>query len=73
MSKKRSQGSNEGLAGAQWHVSSYSGSGNNCVEHGRLPNGTHAVRDTKDREGGALMFTADAWSSFIEFAKTQDI
>jgi hypothetical protein len=46
-----------------WRKSSYSGSnGGNCVEVG---NGDGVlVRDTTDRDGGTLAFTADAWASF---------
>jgi hypothetical protein len=72
MSKRRSQTGTEALADAEWHVSSYSGSGNNCVEFGKLASRFQAVRDTKDREAGALIFTAHAWSFFVEFAKGQN-
>ncbi|MFI8459093.1 DUF397 domain-containing protein [Kitasatospora sp. NPDC085464] len=51
-----------------WHKSSYSGGQNgNCVEVGR-PIGTGRrikVRDTKDREGGTLSFSPEAWSAFL--------
>ncbi|MBI0319389.1 DUF397 domain-containing protein [Streptomyces javensis] len=46
--------------------SSYSGSANNCVEHGILPTGRQAVRDTKDRERGALLFEPSAWQAFVD-------
>jgi hypothetical protein len=47
-----------------WRKSSYSGNGGaNCVETGNAP-GIVLVRDTKDRDGGTLAFTADAWASF---------
>lgn len=58
------------LDGAHWHTSSYSGAANNCVEHAHLANGRHAVRDTKDRAGGTLLFDAPAWQDFITAIRT---
>lgn len=58
------------LNGALWHKSSYSGSDNDCVEHAHLANGRHAVRDTKDRTGGTLLFDAPAWQDFITAIRT---
>lgn len=53
----------------QWRKSSYSGNGGgDCVEVGSLT-GDIAVRDTKDRNGGTLAFTADAWSAFAASLK----
>ena len=52
-----------------WHVSSYSGQGNTCVEVARLPDGTRLVRDTKDREGAVLSFTAEEWHAFVTRVK----
>lgn len=47
-----------------WRKSSYSGSnGGNCVETAS-GNGLVLVRDTTDRDGGTLAFTADAWATF---------
>lgn len=52
------------LTGAVWHKSTRSGTGN-CVEvAGNLP-GIVAVRDTKDRDGGTLVFTHDEWRAFL--------
>ena len=53
-----------GIAGT-WRKSSYSGGDNNCVEVG-TPGAGIAVRDTKDRPGGALQFGASAWLVFTE-------
>ncbi|RKN05244.1 DUF397 domain-containing protein [Streptomyces radicis] len=53
-------------ADVAWHKSSYSGSDNGCVERGRLGSGQHAVRDTKDRTRGMLVFQPDNWQSFID-------
>lgn len=50
---------------AAWRKSTYSGNGGvDCVEAGHAP-GAVLVRDTKDRDGGALSFTPDAWGAFV--------
>lgn len=47
-----------------WVKSSYSGSqGGNCVEVAGAQ-GRVLVRDTKDREGKTLAFTAELWREF---------
>jgi hypothetical protein len=49
---------------SNWRKSSYSGSnGGECVEV--AADGPVSVRDTADRTGPVLTFTADAWRSFI--------
>ena len=49
---------------ASWRKSSYSGgSGGNCVEVANAAS-TVMVRDTRDRDGGTLAFTAGAWKAF---------
>ncbi|WP_371515211.1 DUF397 domain-containing protein [Kitasatospora sp. NBC_01300] len=50
---------------ATWHRSSYSTQGGNCVEVGANVVHTVPVRDSKDPHGPALVFSADAWSSFV--------
>ncbi|MGW2249862.1 DUF397 domain-containing protein [Kitasatospora sp. NPDC001660] len=47
-----------------WCKSSYSTQGGNCIEVGSLPN-VVPVRDSKDPEGPALAFPAEAWSAFV--------
>ena len=48
---------------SNWRKSSYSGSnGGECVEVATT--GTVLVRDTADRGGPMLTFTADAWRAF---------
>ena len=47
-----------------WRKSTYSdATGGNCVETAS-GNGTVQVRDTADRDGGTLAFTAGAWAAF---------
>jgi hypothetical protein len=47
-----------------WRKSTYSdGNGGNCVEVASAE--VIAVRDTADREGTTLNFTAGAWAQFI--------
>jgi len=55
------------LTSAVWRKSSYSGgNGGNCVEVASNLPGIVAVRDSKDREGPALIFTPDAWRAFVD-------
>jgi hypothetical protein len=58
------------LKGAAWHKSTYSGTNNGCVERGKLPTGRQAVRDTKDRTRGTLVFEATAWHDFVTALRT---
>lgn len=47
-----------------WRKSSYSGAnGGQCVEV--ASNGPVLVRDTADRNGTTLAFTATAWQQFV--------
>jgi hypothetical protein len=54
----------------RWHKSSRSnGTGGACVEVAdNLPDGV-LVRDTKDRDGGTLVFAPAAWSAFVRDVK----
>lgn len=50
----------------RWRKSTRSsGNGGACVEVGDQVHGV-LVRDTTDRDGGTLAFTAGAWMSFTE-------
>ena len=53
------------LRRAEWRTSSYSANGSTCVEVATNLPGIIAVRDSKDREGPALMFTPDQWTAFL--------
>lgn len=52
------------LSGAPWRKSSLSGEGASCVEMAFVDNDV-AVRDTKDRDGGTLIFSRTEWNAFI--------
>jgi hypothetical protein len=52
-----------------WRKASYSAGQGNCVEVAVLPDGGCLVRDTKDRDGGTLRFTATVWHQFTEAVK----
>ena len=58
------------LTGSNWRKSSYSsGNGGNCVEVAASGAGVVAVRDSKDPDGPALVFTPADWSAFIASLK----
>jgi hypothetical protein len=47
-----------------WRTSGYTGNGGgNCVEVGGAAS-VIVVRDTKDRNGGTLAFSGNAWDAF---------
>jgi hypothetical protein len=48
---------------AQWRKSSYSGNTGNCVEVA-VTESVVGVRDSKDPDGPALIFTPDEWRIF---------
>ncbi|MDS1270543.1 DUF397 domain-containing protein [Lipingzhangella sp. LS1_29] len=52
---------------APWRTSSYTQQ-QNCVEVADTP-GVTAVRDTKYREHGHLLFSTAEWRSFVEAVK----
>ena len=58
------------LTSAIWRKSSYSGSsGGNCVEIARNLPGVIAVRDSKNPEGPALVFSPEEWRAFLAGAR----
>ncbi|MCZ2525427.1 DUF397 domain-containing protein [Streptomyces sp. HB2AG] len=60
--------SEETVSEPTWFKSSYSGGdGGECVEVDATP-GAVRVRDSKDREGGTLAFSPEAWTAFVAFA-----
>ena len=57
------------LAQATWRKSSHSGGAQDCVEiAGSLP-GAVGVRDSKNPDGTALVFTPRAWRAFVAGVK----
>ena len=60
------------LSRADWRKSSFSSSnGGQCVEVARNLPGVVAVRDSKDPDGSALVFTVGEWRSFAAGLKDQ--
>ncbi|MGW6919087.1 DUF397 domain-containing protein [Kitasatospora sp. NPDC054939] len=57
------------LTGTSWVKSSYSGNGGQCVEVAPGFPGLMPVRDSKDPQGPALIFTADAFAAFVDSVK----
>ncbi|MGW7445172.1 DUF397 domain-containing protein [Kitasatospora sp. NPDC054795] len=53
------------LSDAAWFKSSYSNNGGSCVEVAPDFPGLTPVRDSKDPQGPALVFPAEAWKSFV--------
>lgn len=59
------------LTGARWRKSSRSnGNGGECVEVAVNLPGVVAVRDSKNPEGPALLFTPQVWADFLTRIKT---
>ncbi|MER7011200.1 DUF397 domain-containing protein [Saccharopolyspora sp. NPDC000359] len=56
------------LPDATWFKSSYSATQDACVEVAMVP-GVVGVRDTKDRDGGTLVFNSAAWAGFLTQVK----
>ncbi|GAA2782479.1 DUF397 domain-containing protein [Saccharopolyspora taberi] len=56
------------LSDAKWFKSSYSPTQDECVEIALGPD-VVGVRDTKDRDGGTLVFDGAAWSRFLNHLK----
>ena len=53
-----------------WYKSSYSGAeGNSCVEIAALVQSV-GIRDSKDKQGPALLVTPSAWSSFLDLVRS---
>ncbi|MER5628646.1 DUF397 domain-containing protein [Streptosporangium sp. NPDC002544] len=62
-----------GLSGAEFRKSSYSNSGDACVEVATNLPGVVAVRDSKDPSGPALAFSPAAWNDFLTGIRTGEI
>ncbi|MET9397054.1 DUF397 domain-containing protein [Kitasatospora sp. NPDC002965] len=57
---------NPELSNASWFTSSHSNNGGQCVEVSASFPGTVPVRDSKDPQGPALIFSADAFTAFVD-------
>jgi hypothetical protein len=61
------------LADVAWHKSRRSGpNGGNCVEVAKLPSGEIAMRNSRDPNGPALIYTLAEISAFIQGATDGD-
>jgi uncharacterized protein DUF397 len=57
----------------RWFTSSFSGgNGNGCVEVAFAPDGTVAVRDTKDRTLPPHRYAAAPWQAFLTGVRAGD-
>ncbi|TQN30412.1 uncharacterized protein DUF397 [Haloactinospora alba] len=59
------------MATREWHKSSYSNGGTNCVEVAEGP--VTAVRDTQNREAGHLSFSATEWKAFLDEVRAENL
>ncbi|GAA3979613.1 DUF397 domain-containing protein [Thermobifida alba] len=51
----------------QWHTASYTHEQSACVEVSEGP--VTGIRDSKNRDLGALFFPADEWAAFVRAAR----
>jgi hypothetical protein len=57
------------LPHAIWRKSRYSNPSGNCVELAELAAGGVAVRNSRDPDGPALIFTRAEWDAFLQGAR----
>jgi hypothetical protein len=57
------------LSNAHWRTSSFSQSGGECVQTAFLPDGSVALRHSKDPDGSVLVYTPREWDAFLKGAK----
>ncbi len=60
------------LAGAAWFKSTHSNGQSNCIEAAFVGFGVMPIRDSKDPQGPALVFRADAWRAFVAGVRAGD-
>ncbi|MEV4379951.1 DUF397 domain-containing protein [Streptosporangium sp. NPDC049644] len=61
------------LSAAEFHKSSLSGGGDNCVEVATNLLGLIAVRDSKNPSGPMLTFSPTAWNNFLKDIRSGEI
>jgi uncharacterized protein DUF397 len=59
------------LHGARWQKSSFSGT-SNCVEMAQLPTGEVAIRNSRDPNGPALIYTPAEIDALLQGARNGD-
>jgi uncharacterized protein DUF397 len=57
----------------QWLKSSYSANQGQCVEVAALPDGSRAIRDSKDPHGRILCVTASGWKQFAQRIRSSEV
>lgn len=60
------------LSAAHWFKSSYSETNGQCVEVAHLDGGVTGVRDSKNPDGPALVFTPAEWDAFTASAHSRE-
>lgn len=55
---------NDPLATAKWRKSTRSATQGQCVEVAELAGGHRVIRDSRNPDGPALLFTATEWTAF---------
>ncbi|MEU6965680.1 DUF397 domain-containing protein [Streptomyces chrestomyceticus] len=55
--------------GVRWVKSAASGANGNCVEFAQVPGGGVAIRNSRDPNGPALVYTRAEVAAFLEGAK----
>ncbi|GAA2874926.1 DUF397 domain-containing protein [Streptosporangium fragile] len=60
------------LEGVVWRKSHFSNPSGNCVELAELPDGRVAVRNSRDPEGVALIYTRPEVDAFVQGVKRGD-
>jgi Domain of unknown function (DUF397) len=61
-------GGSPDLSGVPWRTSSFSQEGE-CVEAAFLPDGSVALRHSRDPDGSVLVYTPREWEAFLKGAK----
>lgn len=62
----------DALSPAVWTKSSHSNATGNCVEVAALPGGRVAIRNSRDPQGPALIYTREEIAAFVAGARSGD-